>query len=412
MEQVEERKAGSVLGGILLIAGSCIGAGMLALPIVTGVGGFGPSLFLFALAWFFMTLTGFLLMEANLTLGYNLSLVSIAERTLGSVGKILSWVLFLFLFYSLNVAYIAASGSILQSIVLDITGVLWPPWLGSLFFTGIFACVLLIGTRHVDLTNRILMMGLILSYFILVFLGSQHVNLYYLEQSHWKYAFAALPILVISFGFHNMIPSLAMYLEGDVKRLRITILIGSMIPLLIYFLWQFVMLGMIPSAEIAPAMHGGGDATTLLRAVVGKTWITTVAHCFALFAITTSLLAQSLSLVDFLADGMRVSKVGISRVFLVLLTLGPPFVLAFLYPSIFIHALNLAGGISAVILFGVMPVLMVWVLRYRKNYEMSPLLPTGRFLLILILVIAVAIFFLEVAQELGLSLIPADAEAQ
>ena len=40
-------KSGSVLGGMLLIAGSCIGAGMLGLPILTGLSGLMPSLFMF-----------------------------------------------------------------------------------------------------------------------------------------------------------------------------------------------------------------------------------------------------------------------------------------------------------------------------------------------------------------------------
>ena len=383
---------------------------MLALPVVTGPGGFGPSMLLFVFAWLFMTTTGFLLMEANLTLGYNLSLISIAEKTLGSVGKFFTWILFLFLFYSLSIAYIAASGTILQSIILDITGIYWAPWIGSLLFTLVFGAFLLSGVLQVDYLNRFLMLGLVLTYLVLIFLGSQHVDFDYLARSHWKYAFASLPILIISFGFHNMIPSLAMYLKGDVKRLRITVLIGSLIPLLIYFLWEFVMLGLIPSQDILPAIREGEAATTILRTVVGKSWINTVAQSFALFAIITSFLAQSLSLVDFLADGLKVPKVGLGRLLLVFLTLAPPFVLAFLYPTIFLRALNLAGGISAVILFGVMPALMVWVLRYKRKVSMSPLLPTGRFLLVVVLIIAIAIFALELAQEFGWSLLPQEME--
>ena len=56
---------GSVLGGMLLIAGSCIGAGMLGLPIVTGISGFLPSLALFFCGWLFMTATALLLVEVN-----------------------------------------------------------------------------------------------------------------------------------------------------------------------------------------------------------------------------------------------------------------------------------------------------------------------------------------------------------
>ncbi|MFN0064884.1 MAG: amino acid permease [Chlamydiales bacterium] len=404
------QRAGSVLGGVLLIAGSCIGAGMLALPVVTGPGGFIPSMGCFLIAWLFMTLTGFLLLEANLTLGYKLSLVSLADKTLGPVGRFLCWVLFLFLFYSLGIAYIAASGSILQSILADLMGVLIPQWGGSLLFTTLFAAVLLIGTRFVDYANRLLMLGLVISYCALVFLGSFHIRLEYLLVSQWKYAFAALPVLVISFGFHNMIPSLAMYFEGDVKRLRITVLIGSLLPLLIYFIWQAVMLGIIPSQEIYSAIDQGEAATEALRSIAGQSWINAVAQSFALFAIVTSFLAQSLSLVDFLADGLKVPKIGIGRVLLVFLSLAPPFTLTFLYPGIFLRALNLAGGFSAVILFGIMPALMVWVLRYKKKIQMSPLIPAGRLLLSLILIVASSIFLLELAQELGWSLLPEQLE--
>lgn len=404
-----QKKEGSVVGGILLIAGSCIGAGMLALPVITGVAGFGPSVAMLLLAWLFMTSTSFLLLEANLGLGHDLSLISIAEKTLGRTGKILCWLLFLFLFYSLSIAYIAASGSILQSIVADLFEIELPSWCGSLLFTLIFGIVLYTGTRHVDYLNRLLMVGLIIAYCILVVLGSQHINFSYLAVKQWKYSLAALPVLIISFGFHNMIPSLAMYFKGDVKRLKITVLIGSVIPLLIYLVWEAVMLGIIPIQGREGLLHAldqGEVATAALRGVVGISWINTVAQTFALFAIITSFLAQSLSLVDFLADGLRIPKIGFGRFTLVLLTLVPPFAFAFAYPGIFIKALNLAGGFSAVILFGVMPVLMVWVLRYKRKKETTQILPFGRLVLSVVMVFAIGIFGLETAQELGFSLLP------
>lgn len=406
-------KEGSLIGGILLIAGSCIGAGMLALPVITGIAGFSPSVVMFLLAWLFMTGTGLLLLEANLAIGHDLSLISIAERTLGKAGKILCWLLFLFLFYSLSIAYIAASGSILQSITADLLGIEFPAWTGSLLFTGVFAVVIFIGTRHVDYVNRALMIGLILSYCILVMIGSLHINPAYLAVKNWKYSLAALPVLIISFGFHNMIPSLAMYMRGDPKRLRLTVLVGSAIPLIIYLLWELVMLGIIPvqgREGLLNALDQGEAATQALRAVVGKSWINTIAQAFALFAIVTSFLAQSLSLVDFLADGLKISKVGMARAFLVLMTLIPPFTFAFVYPGIFLKALNLAGGFAAVILFGVMPVLMVWKLRYIRKEETTHMVPYGRLLLSCILFVALAIFLIEMAHEFGFSLLPSGAQ--
>jgi tyrosine-specific transport protein len=407
-------KSGSVLGGILLIAGSCIGAGMLALPVITGVAGFFPAIVMLFAAWVFMTGTSLLLLEANLAIGHDLSLISIAEKTLGKTGKILCWLLFIFLFYSLSIAYISASGSILQSIVRDLFERDLPPLLGSLLFTVIFGIVIYTGTKPVDYLNRFLMIGLIMAYCVLVFLGSMHIHLSYLFVHHWQYAWGALPILVISFGFHNMIPSLAMYLEGDVKRLRITVLLGGLIPFLIYLIWEAVMLGMIPiegREGLLMALDKGEVVTETLRAAVGKSWINTIAQAFALFAIITSFLAQSLALVDFLADGLKVSKVGVGRIVLILLTLVPPFGFAFAYPGVFITALNVAGGFAAVILFGVLPALMVWVLRYKRKIQTALLFPWGRSALVVVLMIATAIFILETAQELKLTPIPSQLEA-
>ncbi|NGX62199.1 MAG: Tyrosine-specific transport protein [Chlamydiae bacterium] len=408
-----DQKAGSVLGGTLLVAGSCIGAGMLALPVITGIGGFLPSIGMFLIAWLFMTSTGFLLLEANLAIGHDLSLISIAEKTLGKTGKFLCWVLFLFLFYSLSIAYISASGSIVSSILDDFAGIAIASWVGSVLFTVIFGIFLCVGTRSVDYLNRLLMLGLIVAYLLLVFLGSFHINPENLALHHWKYAFAALPVLIISFGFHNMIPSIAMYLKGDIGRLRIVVLFGSVLPLLVYLIWEVVMLGIIPlegRGGLMQALDQGEAATEALRSVVGRSWINLVAQLFALFAIVTSFLAQSLSLVDFLGDGLKIPKIRWGRVSLVFLTLLPPFTFAYLYPGIFLQALNMAGGFSAVILFGIFPVLMVWTLRYKRKLPMSRVLPIGRIGLTLIMVVAVGIFFLELAQELGFSLVPANVE--
>ncbi|MFZ0564747.1 MAG: aromatic amino acid transport family protein [Chlamydiales bacterium] len=395
---------GSVPGGILLISGSCIGAGMLALPIITGIAGFGPSIVMFIFSWLFMTTTGLLLLEANLAVGHDLSLVSIAEKTLGKGGKIICWIFFVFLFYTLSVAYIAASGEILQSILFDFIGVQINPWIGSLFFTLVFALFLYFGTRQVDYLNRLLMGGLVVFYCILIFLGSMYVNIENLKVSYWKYTLPALPLLIVSFGFHNMIPSLAMYLNGDRRRLRITVVLGSTIPLLIYLLWEVVILGIIPlqgREGLIQALDQGEVATQTLRHVVGRSWINSVGQAFALSAIVTSFLAQSLSLLDFLSDGLKITKVGWRRVSLIFLTLAPPLSFAYIYPGIFIRALNIGGGFSAVILFGIMPALMAWKIQ-NKN----------RFLLTIVILIAISIFTLELAQELGLSLIPKEIEVR
>ncbi|MGL5262987.1 MAG: aromatic amino acid transport family protein, partial [Candidatus Rhabdochlamydia sp.] len=57
---------GRILSAAFLISGTCIGGGMLALPVETSQMGFFPSLLAMAFTWIFMTVTGLLLVEANL----------------------------------------------------------------------------------------------------------------------------------------------------------------------------------------------------------------------------------------------------------------------------------------------------------------------------------------------------------
>ena len=56
----------SVLGGAMLVAGTAIGAGMLALPLDVGLNGFGLSTLIMIGVFVFMLATLFLLLEASL----------------------------------------------------------------------------------------------------------------------------------------------------------------------------------------------------------------------------------------------------------------------------------------------------------------------------------------------------------
>src|SRR3990172_6826253 len=127
-------KPGSLLGGMLLISGSCIGAGMLGLPIVTGLAGFFPSLIMFFLAWLFMTFTGLLLVDVNSSFKRQVNFVTMVGHSLGRFGRLLCWVLYVFLFYSLLVAYTTGSGGLVSSFLGALFSNSFPLWAGCLFF--------------------------------------------------------------------------------------------------------------------------------------------------------------------------------------------------------------------------------------------------------------------------------------
>ena len=382
---------------------------MLGLPMLTGMAGFFPSIVMFLVAWAFMTLTGLLLVEVNGWFNEQVNLVSMFGHSLGRFGRALSWVLYIFLFYALLVAYISGTGGLTSNFFLNFLKFNIPSWAGSLFFVILFGYVVYLGTRPVDLWNRVLMVGKILSYVGMVYLGMSYIKTDLLTHVQPSLTLYSLPILVISFGFHNMIPSLTAYMKGDLKRVRLTIIGGSFFALVVYLLWELVVLGIVPlegPQGIIASVKSDQEAAQAVSNVLGVSWIATFAQGVGFFAILTSFIAQALALVHFLADGLKISHEKKENVWLCLLALGPPLLVALIYPRLFYDALNFAGGIFAVLLFGVLPVCMVWIGRYRKQEQSSYRVMGGKPLLLTILFFALLIMFVQISSMAGASYIP------
>lgn len=408
---------GSLLGAILLVSGCCIGAGMLGLPLVSAMAGFKPSVIMFVVSWLFMLYTGLLLLEVNLWFSDDVNIVSMAGRTLGVVGKMIAWLVFLFLFYSLMVAYVGGMGELFTDFVRELSGqaILLPSWVGSLIILGVLTILLYLGTAAVDNFNRLLMFGLIISYAALVVMGLPHVNPSFLKHQDWIYTPWVLPAMIISFGFHNLVPSLTTYLNRDKRRLRLTFIIGSAIPLFVYLIWEYLILGLIPlegEGGFRATLDQGNMVTHALKTAIGSSWVLDFAHYFAFFAIVTSFVAVALSFVDFLSDGLHIPKKAFGKIVLCALALLPPFFFAFAYPKIFILALNYAGGFGAVILFGILPALMAWSGRYgsyskiRQSEQVQLnedvlIIPGGKIGLVLVILLSCVVIALQLAHELS-----------
>lgn len=393
-----------LLGGILLVAGTTIGAGMLALPVATGLAGFFPSIVLFVFYWLYMTFTALLMLEVNLGMEEHTNLITMAKKTLGKTGQIVSWMIYLFLLYTLTTAYIAGGGRILIDFAREITGFDLPSWAGPLPLLIIFGFFVYQGARSVDYANRILMIGLTIAYVLIVIFLTPYVQLPLLQYGDWAFVWMSIPIVSTSFGFHIIIPTLTDYLHRDVKQLRRVILIGSVIPLLVYIVWEFIALGIIPlkgEPGLITGYQQGIDGATLLSQLLGHSELSLLARFFSLFAIITSFLGVSLSLRDFLADGLKIRKSPKGKLILYLLTFIPPLLLTVTDPRAFLNALEYAGAFGVVTLLGLLPVLMVWRGRYKQKYISSYQAPGGKVALFIALLISLGVIGQEIAHKSG-----------
>jgi tyrosine-specific transport protein len=382
-----------LFGSILLIAGCSVGGGIIGLPIITSVAGFLPSSLALLVAWALMTSTGLLLAEVYLWSSDEVSLVTMAQRSVGKIGALIAWVFFLFLFVSLLVAYVSASGSILHD-MFERLGLNTSPYLLATVLTALVGFFLFLGREATDGMNRILMIGLVLTYILLVALSWAEISTENLSYRNWDKALFIMPVFIVSFGYHNLVPTISGYLNRDKKKIRLGIILGTLIPFIIYFIWEGVFLGSIPIQGFQKAIENGTRASQLLD---GK-----IAEVFVFLAIVTSFLAVALSLIDFLADGLHLpANKKRNRFILLLLTLLPPLFFGISNPRLFLTGLQLAGGIGAMILYGVLPVWMVWRGRYHLGKKGQELLPIGKGGLLVILALSVGIIILTIAQEFG-----------
>src|SRR5690606_14620883 len=202
---------------------------------------------------------------------------------------------YLFLFYSLLIAYTPASGPVFSAILEALCSINIAPAMASLFFTLLVCYILFLGTRTVDLFNRVLMIGLIISYLGMIGFGLAKIDPELLSHSAPRLTLLSIPVLVVSFGFQNMIPSLTSYLNNNLKKVRLTIIGGGLISLCIYLIWSILVLGVVAPEEIQMSYARGEEATVPLRAALGSQAITHFAQGFAFFAIVTSFLAQGLT---------------------------------------------------------------------------------------------------------------------
>ena len=364
-----------LLGGILLVVGTTIGAGILALPVATAQMGFWGSMALLIGAWGLMTICAFVFLEVNLWLPPNTNLISMAGATLGKYGQVVAWCVYLLLLYSILCAYIAGGGDLFHYL-LSARGIDISLSSSSVLFTVLFGIIVYFGIKSVDYVNRGLMFGKMGAFLLLVLFIVPYISPNILAGDTFKHSIssASITVTAVAFGSLMIIPSLRSYFGEDIKSLRKAIFIGMFIPLLCYIAWDLVILGVIPFEgkgglrDMMNSASSNSDLLNSLSSILKKDSVTNLAKFFTSISMTTSFLSISLCLTDFLSDGFRVVKKGKGNLLVFGATFLPPVFIVLFYPDAFFRALQYAG-VSCLILMVLLPALMAWKGRYGVSRD-------------------------------------------
>ena len=148
-------------------------------------------------------------------------------------------VVYLFLFITVMIAHVVGGGGVLY----EITKGFIPLWLAALIYVLVFSPAVYLGTEIlVDRLNLLLMVGVVVSYFTFIGFSYNHVNFELLTYTNWPKAWLAIPVLFTAFTYQVIVPTLMTYMNGNAKKVKFCIIIGTTIPLLIYLVWELLIL--------------------------------------------------------------------------------------------------------------------------------------------------------------------------
>lgn len=393
---------GATITVACLIAGNLLGAGILGLPINTGLSGVIPSfcaMVVVCAAMYFSALV--LAREAIATKREDFNFPSLYRQHIGELGKWIAILANLLILYGLLTAYLTGATSILANLL---GGAGREAYILAAVFV-VLSGLTLVKVTIIQKFNTLFMLALAGSFVVLVVLAGGRMEAGRLAYTDWAYLPAAVPIVVTSFHFHNLIPTVCHALAWEEGAIRRTMLIGMLIGFAMNGLWVAVGVGALPLAEgpdsLLTAYTESLPATVPLGRVIGSSLFTLCAMVFALVAIVTSYIANGVGLLGFVGDFNRNILGRDSRALAALLAFVPQALIALLYPAIFLRAIDVVGGVGIVLLFGVLPALIA----LRGSGSLRRLgLPM---LLLFLLFLA-----FEIAQETGLSHIAPHARAE
>ncbi|QLB20146.1 tyrosine transporter [Vespertiliibacter pulmonis] len=355
------------LGSTLIVAGTTIGGGMLAMPLTSAGIGFGFTMILLVGLWLLLCFSALLFVELYQNADSDAGIGTLAEKYYGTFGRVISTAVLIVFLYAILSAYVSGGSSLLSAFLPTIVDEQTTVRVAGILFTLVFGAFIISGTTSVDAINRILFATKILMFLAVLGLLLPKVsveNLLEIPIDNFL-LISASPIFFTAFGFHGSIPSLNKYLEGNVKALRISILAGTAIPLIAYILWQLATHGVLNQTEFLqiieknPTLNGLAEA---MGQATGSAVISVAIRIFSALALITSFLGVALGLFEALEDLFKRVNINANRMTFGMLTFLPPMLFAFFYPQGFITALGYAGQMFAFYAI-VLPIAMVYKMR-------------------------------------------------
>ncbi|MUJ19642.1 amino acid permease [Aliivibrio fischeri] len=352
-----------LFGSALILSGTALGAGMLAIPMVLAQFGLFYSTLLMLIICAGTTYAALLLTEAcsktELAFGIN----TVANKTIGKGGQLVTNALFYLLLFCMLIAYILGAADLIKRI-FSMMNVEMSIEFAQVAFTLFASAFVVCGTQIIDKLNRLLfffMISMLVLTLIILIPGMTMENLSQVTNHDKGMLFDTSTILFTSFASMPVIPSLVAYNKEATKpQLRNMVILGSIIPLICYLVWLYAVVGNLTANEIT---HFSNISDLIQTFSAKNEYIEIILSIFTSLALLTSFLGVAMALYNQNKDMISHNKIVTYVCTFILPLLG-----AGLAADQFLSVLGYAGVIL-VFLAIFIPLAMVVTLRKKETEE-------------------------------------------
>lgn len=372
---------------VATLVGSTVGVGIFGIPFVFVKAGFLPGLLFLIGLTAIVILLNIMYGEVVLRTSTKHQLLGYTQKYLGTSAKNLLFFTFILSIYGAMLSYMLISGTFLANL-FSFFSYSSPTFFTTLFF--IFgASMILLGLRTISKFDLVMLGFFVILIGVISFLSFEHIdtaNYILLTKEFWF-----LPFGVIFFALSGMaaVPIVREVLDGDSgdvigdgRKFKRTIILGTIIPAILYLIFVLAVAGVSGEATSPEAISG-------LEFFLGQKAVF-IGSLFGILSITTS----------FLGMGLALSKsfqydFNFSRFRSWLLVIIPPYLLFLLGLRNFISVLSLVGGLA----LSIEGIFLLFLYMKARKYgdripEYSINIPRGIIYLLIVVFAAAAVYTL------------------
>lgn len=345
---------------ILLVAGTCIGGGTIALPMVLAKLGIIPSIIIMLLTWLVTYYTSLVSVELNLQSERGLSLGQLGRVFSGKIAAAVGEISVKLLSYALLAVFIYGGASAVQKLLEVYLHCSVSNFAVETWITVSTVILLLFPLEIISKINNIAFIVFAAIFLILIgtitgFIDYKNMP-WMVEPSSYNIA-SVMSVVFTSFGYQVIFHTLRDYCGKNVKMQQRIFFYGSLIPAVVYILWTSCSLSTIFAsnpqffAQMVAGKVDVGDLVLELSAISGCTYFRILIWWMSIFAIFTSILGVGIGLAE--SVNISLGKTSLSswgrKIVAAIITVIPAYIIAAVVPNAFIKILGFAGAILVVI---------------------------------------------------------------